>query len=292
MRIATLVPAARTLTSLSPGAAPGWRLRVFSGDRCHLRGGGTLSVGLLLLIALGGCQPAATGTAEEASEAADDAPETTASATEGASDGFDSDEARASYMMGFGVTGQVSGQFGDAIEHSAFLAGAQDRLEGKESRVSEADGRKALTSLNDAQMAKMQVAASANAKRGADFLADNGMKEGVVTTASGLQYQVLQEGSGAKPGPTDRVKTHYHGTLINGDVFDSSYERQQPLTFPLNGVIPGWTEALQLMSVGSKYRLFIPPELAYGNQQQGSIPAQSTLIFDVELLEIMGAESS
>ena len=129
--------------------------------------------------------------------------------------------------------------------------------------------------------------AAANLKAGEDFLEQNKKKENVITTPSGLQYEVLTEGTGAKPKATDKVKCHYHGTLIDGTVFDSSVQRGQPATFPLNMVIKGWTEALQLMSVGSKYRLFLHPSLAYGNRQTGSvIGPNSTLIFDVELLDI------
>ena len=129
--------------------------------------------------------------------------------------------------------------------------------------------------------------AAANLKAGEDFLEQNKKRENVITTPSGLQYEVLTEGSGAKPKATDKVKCHYHGTLIDGTVFDSSVQRGQPATFPLNMVIKGWTEALQLMSVGSKYRLFLHPSLAYGNRQTGSvIGPNSTLIFDVELLDI------
>lgn len=130
--------------------------------------------------------------------------------------------------------------------------------------------------------------ASANLKAGEDFLQQNKNKEGVETTPSGLQYEVLKEGSGAKPKATDKVKCHYHGTLIDGTVFDSSVQRGQPATFPLNMVIKGWTEALQLMPLGSKYRLFLHPSLAYGNRQTGAvIGPNSTLIFDVELLDIV-----
>ena len=130
--------------------------------------------------------------------------------------------------------------------------------------------------------------AAANLKAGEDFLEQNKNKPGVETTPSGLQYEVLQQGTGAKPKATDKVKCHYHGTLIDGTVFDSSVQRGQPATFPLNMVIKGWTEALQLMSVGSKYRLFLHPSLAYGNRQTGSvIGPNSTLIFDVELLDIV-----
>lgn len=202
------------------------------------------------------------------------------------------DEAKASYTMGYGVTRQVSSQFADAIDEEAFIAGVRAQLGGETSAVSQEDAQRALTALNEAQQAKQALLASSTAKEGAKFLADNATKEGVVTTASGLQYLVLTQGDGPKPTATQTVKTHYEGTLINGEVFDSSVERGQPATFPLNRVISGWTEALQLMNVGSKYRLFIPPELAYGNQATGSIPAQSTLIFEVELLEIIAAEAS
>ena len=122
---------------------------------------------------------------------------------------------------------------------------------------------------------------------GREFLAENAKNDSVKVTESGLQYMVLKEGNGAKPGPTDMVTVHYTGKLINGKVFDSSVERGEPATFPLNGVIAGWTEGLQLMSEGSKYRLFIPSELAYGEKGAGNdIMPNSTLIFDVELIKV------
>lgn len=128
-------------------------------------------------------------------------------------------------------------------------------------------------------------------EEGNAFLEENKAKEGVVTTESGLQYEVLKEGDGAKPTAEDQVKVHYHGTLIDGTVFDSSVDRGQPATFVVGKVIPGWTEALQLMSVGSKYKLFIPSELAYGERgSQGAIGPNSVLMFDVELLEIVKAK--
>jgi len=121
-----------------------------------------------------------------------------------------------------------------------------------------------------------------------DFLAENSKKPGVTVTGSGLQYEVINEGYGPKPKATDTVKVHYQGTLTDGTVFDSSYERGEPIEFPLNGVIPGWTEGLQLMSVGSKYRLIIPSNLGYGSQGAGQqIPPYATLIFEVELLDIV-----
>ena len=123
-------------------------------------------------------------------------------------------------------------------------------------------------------------------EEGEKFLAENALREGVITTASGLQYEVLKMGKGKKPKATDNVKVHYHGTLINGTVFDSSVDRNEPITFGLTQVIAGWTEALQLMPVGSKFKLYIPQQLGYGSQQAGSIPPYSTLIFEVELLGI------
>lgn len=129
--------------------------------------------------------------------------------------------------------------------------------------------------------------AEANLKAGEDFLAANKQKAGVTETASGLQYEVIKEGDGPKPKATDKVLCHYHGTLINGTVFDSSVQRGQSISFPLNQVITGWTEGLQLMGVGSKFRFFIPPHLGYGNRQVGpTIGPNSTLIFEVELLGI------
>ncbi len=125
-----------------------------------------------------------------------------------------------------------------------------------------------------------------NKEEGATFLAENALKEGVTVTESGLQYEILKAGKGATPTATDRVEVHYHGTLIDGTVFDSSVERGQPASFGVNQVIPGWTEALQLMPKGSKWKLYIPYNLAYGEREAGTIPPYSTLIFEVELLDI------
>jgi len=143
------------------------------------------------------------------------------------------------------------------------------------------------TIVNYMQKAKAEKSAGTR-KIGEEFLAANKTKPGVVTLPSGLQYTVIKEGTGPKPGPTDKVKVHYHGTLIDGRVFDSSVDRGQPIELSVNGVIPGWTEALQLMPVGSKWKLFIPSNLGYGDQQAGQLIAPgSTLIFDVELLDII-----
>ena len=140
--------------------------------------------------------------------------------------------------------------------------------------------------LRKEQAEKAQVAADANKKAGDAFLAENKTKEGVVTLPSGLQYKILTQGTGPKPTATDTVVCNYKGTLLDNTEFDSSYSRNQPLTIPVGGVIKGWTEALQLMPVGSKWQLFIPSDLAYGPQAKGPIGANSTLIFEVELLSI------
>ncbi|CAI3792313.1 putative FKBP-type peptidyl-prolyl cis-trans isomerase FkpA [Rheinheimera sp. MM224] len=135
--------------------------------------------------------------------------------------------------------------------------------------------------------ANNQKAAALNLEKGSAFLAENSKKEGVTTTASGLQYEVLQSGNGeSHPTASSTVRVHYHGTLTDGTVFDSSVERGETISFPLNRVIPGWTEGVQLMKVGDKFRFYIPSNLGYGNRSAGKIPAGSTLIFDVELFEV------
>ena len=147
--------------------------------------------------------------------------------------------------------------------------------------------QKFQATMEEKANAEAQKAASENSEKGKAYLAENAKKEGVKVTASGLQYEVIKEGSGKKPAATDTVSVHYEGTLINGQVFDSSIRRGQPVEFPLNRVIPGWTEGVQLMSVGSKYRFVIPSNLAYGEHGAGgAIGPNETLIFEVELRDI------
>lgn len=198
-------------------------------------------------------------------------------------------EAKASYGIGRQMGEQLAANPFEGVVNSAVAAGLIDALEGKESTVSRADLEAAFGVISK----RMQEAQAAKAKElagaGEAFLAENAKKAGVTTTPSGLQYEVITQGEGAKPSATSRVKTHYHGTLIDGTVFDSSYDRGQPIDFAVNGVIPGWTEALQLMPVGSKWRLYVPYNLAYGERGAGAaIGPFSTLIFDVELLDIVG----
>jgi len=159
-------------------------------------------------------------------------------------------------------------------------------LSGSKTRISEADIQAAFTTVQQKAMAANTAAAGKNIASAAAFLVQNKTRPGVTTTASGLQYEIVSRGKGPKPKASDTVEVHYHGTLVDGTVFDSSIERGQPETFPVGGVIKGWTEALQLMSVGDKWKLYIPPDLGYGPRPNGKIPPNSVLIFDVQLLGI------
>lgn len=171
------------------------------------------------------------------------------------------------------------------VDHSAFAKGFLDVMEEKSLDLNLDEANQLLQDFFTQMEAKKQ---NENIAVGLAFLAENGKKPGVVTLASGLQYEVLVEGNGAKPSATDKVKCHYHGTLIDGTVFDSSVQRGTPAVFPVNGVIQGWVEALQLMATGSKWRLTIPSTLAYGAHGAGQhIGPHTTLVFEVELLEIV-----
>lgn len=201
--------------------------------------------------------------------------------------GLESQQQISSYGIGMNVGKRFRHEF-IQIDMEAFMRGFKDAMAGKESAVTEAQLEKAMESLRAEVEQRAQVEAKQNEKTGADFLAANKSKEGVVTLPSGLQYKILKAGTGPKPKATDTVKTHYEGTFIDGGVFDSSIKRGEPATFPVNGVIAGWTEALQLMPVGSKWQLFVPAALGYGDSQTGPIKPNSTLIFEVELLSIEG----
>ncbi|UCJ18416.1 FKBP-type peptidyl-prolyl cis-trans isomerase [Pseudomonas sp. MM211] len=197
------------------------------------------------------------------------------------------DEARVSYGIGRQLGGQLRDNPPPGVSLDAVLAGLSDAFAGQESRVSEADLSASFKVIRDVMQAEAKAKADAAAGEGLAFLAENAKRQGITVLESGLQYEVLTAGEGAKPSRDDSVRTHYHGTLIDGSVFDSSYERGQPAEFPVGGVIAGWTEALQLMGTGSKWRLYVPSELAYGAQGVGSIPPHSVLVFDVELLDIL-----
>jgi FKBP-type peptidyl-prolyl cis-trans isomerase FklB len=194
-----------------------------------------------------------------------------------------------SYALGVNIGTNLKSQDVD-LDPKALAAGITDGLNGKPA-MTQAEIHATLAAFQQEVMAKMQarekVEGEQNLKAGEAFLAENAKKPGVKTTAGGLQYKILKEGDGPTPKATDTVKVNYKGTLIDGTVFDSSYDRGEPVTFPVNGVIPGWTEALQMMKVGSKWQLFIPANLAYGEHSPSpKIGPNSTLIFDVELLDI------
>lgn len=194
---------------------------------------------------------------------------------------------KVSYFIGRNFGEQFSGQ-GIAIDLAALTEGIKAGMSGEKPKYSQEELMAAMQAFENSMREKEMMRGQESKAIGDKFLAENGKKEGVTTTASGLQYEVLKAGDGAKPVATDKVNVHYHGTLINGKVFDSSVERGQPITFGVQEVIKGWTEALQLMPVGSKWRIYIPSTLAYGEQGAGGdIGPNEALIFDVELLGIV-----
>jgi FKBP-type peptidyl-prolyl cis-trans isomerase FklB len=189
-----------------------------------------------------------------------------------------------SYSLGVSIGKNLQSQGLTELDVKQVAEALSDVFENKKTRISDEE---VATILNGYFSALQEEKHGSNKEDGAAFLAENKSKEGVITLASGLQYSVITEGSGDKPTLESNVTTHYHGTTIDGNVFDSSVQRGQPASFPVNGVIPGWTEALQLMSIGSKWKLFIPSELAYGERGAGAdIGPHSTLVFEVELLSI------
>jgi FKBP-type peptidyl-prolyl cis-trans isomerase len=195
-----------------------------------------------------------------------------------------------SYAIGTMIAGNLKQQ-GIKVDIAELSKGITDILEGKTPRLDQAQIQQVMGAFQQQQMKEQEeksaASAGKNKEEGEAFLAKNGKREGVVTTASGLQYEILKKGDGKKPGATDKVKVHYHGTLLDGKVFDSSVERGEPISFPLDGVIKGWTEGVQLMPVGSKFKFFIPSNLAYGERGAGGdIGPGATLIFEVELLGI------
>lgn len=198
---------------------------------------------------------------------------------------------KVSYALGLGVGSQLKSMGAESLNIDDFAQAIKDTLSGAELKVSHAESQQIVQKFFQEQEAKQRAMAAENGKKareeGEKYLAENAKKEGIVVTESGLQYTVLQEGSGKSPKATDTVVCHYEGFLINGTVFDSSIQRGEPAAFPLNGVIAGWTEGLQLMKEGAKYRFFIPYNLAYGEAgAAGAIPPYATLIFDVELIEV------
>lgn len=195
---------------------------------------------------------------------------------------------RAGYLFGLqtGMQLRGSGLSAEDLDPAAFVKGMKEGLGGDKPKLNNEEVQATFMELQAALAAKAAKAGEKNKTEGAAFLAKNKSADGVKSTASGLQYKVLKEGAGNSPAATDNVTVHYKGTLLDGKTFDSSYDRGQPATFAANRVIKGWTEALQLMKPGGKYQLWIPADLAYGDDSPPTIPPGSTLIFEVELIKI------
>ena len=247
-----------------------------------------------MLVATAFAQSTSATTPQQSSGANSQTAPATSAQTSSSNPAFKSEKDKISYAIGMNVGKNLQRSSID-VDPAIVAKGLQDTLAGK-TLMTEAEAQATLTQLQadmrKKQEEKMQQAGEANQKEGEAFLAANKTKPGVVALPSGLQYKILKEGTGPKPAATDSVVCNYQGTLINGTEFDSSYKRGEPATFPVNGVIKGWTEALQLMPVGSKWQLFIPPDLAYGPRGAGAdIGPNATLIFEVELLSIKGKET-
>lgn len=190
-----------------------------------------------------------------------------------------------SYALGMVIGHNLKNMSVNEINAADFAAAVSDVLAGNTTKIDDAEAQQIVNTFLQKQQEEMGKAVREDGER---FLAENAKKEGVTVLPSGLQYMVIKEGNGVKPLATDRVKCHYEGTLPNGTIFDSSYKRGEPAVFPLNGVIAGWTEGVQLMNEGAKYRFFIPYHLAYGERGAGqAIPPYAALVFDVELIEVV-----
>lgn len=233
-----------------------------------------MPLALVAALAVAGCN----GNSQTAA-----APATTSSTITDAS----TEVQKVGYAVGFDAGSNMK-EFADDMDLEAFYQGLKDAYAGKDSALTDEQIEAVMTAYQTRKQTEIterkQKEAADNKVAGEKFLAENKTKEGVQTTASGLQYKVITEGSGENPKATDEVAVHYEGKLLDGKVFDSSIERDEPAVFPLNGVIPGWTEGLQLMKPGAKYEFYIPADLAYGETGNAAIPPNSTLIFTVELL--------
>ncbi|MEF9978774.1 MAG: FKBP-type peptidyl-prolyl cis-trans isomerase [Thermomonas sp.] len=204
--------------------------------------------------------------------------------------GLPTEKEQASYMIGMSM-GKSLNEIKEDVNVDTLVKGLRASIAGDKLLLTEEQAKEIAEAFSQRmqakQIAKSMAEAKANMEKGQKALAENGKKPGVVTTASGLQYQIMTEGKGPKPGATDGVKVHYKGTLLDGKTFDSSYDRGEPAVMPLQGVIPGWAEGLQLMPVGSKFKFWIPAQLAYGEQAPPTIGPNQPLVFEVELLEIV-----
>jgi len=206
-----------------------------------------------------------------------------------------SEEAKVAYSLGF-IFGKNNAAAIENLDIDKFVAGFKDGYKGQQGLLSEEDIKKTLTNYKERRMAEAQAdfqkQSTENKVRGESYLTENAKKTGVTTTSTGLQYEVLTQGTGIQPKPTDTVEVHYEGKLTDGTIFDSSIQRGQTASFRLDQVITGWTEGLQLMKAGSKYRFTIPSGLAYGEMGAGTIPPNAVLIFDVELIKVTKEQSA
>lgn len=202
---------------------------------------------------------------------------------------LETDKQKFSYAIGQRIGGDLKSRSLD-VDTDVLAASIREAVEGKKERMTEKEMRDVFFSMQKKMAEDEKKEAEENVKKGDEFLASNAKKDGIKVLESGLQYKVVSEGKGSQPKAEDRVKVHYKGTLIDGTEFDSSHKRGEPAEFPLNAVIPGWTEGLQLMKEGAKYMFYIPSKLAYGPRATGTIPANSVLVFEVELLEILGSK--
>lgn len=247
----------------------------------------TLAVlGVALCAALLACKPLDKDTGKPVDGSGDDKPAVAAKA------GLKTEKEQVSYVIGMQIGDSLKGAK-DEVDLDTIVKAMKETIDGKEPRLSQQEAMEVMQAfsmrMQARQMAEFEESGKKNAEEGGKFLADNGKKPEVKTTASGLQYQVLSEGQGARPKAGDTVRVHYKGTLLDGETFDDSYARGEPVEFALAQVVPGWQEGLQLMPVGSKYKLWIPGELGYGEQGTpgGPIGPNATLVFEVELLDIV-----
>lgn len=203
--------------------------------------------------------------------------------------GLDTERKQFSYMIGMDI-GKSIAPVKDEVDMETLVEALKTVMKDGKLLLTDEQAKQVGQAFGERMMAKQvadrEIAVKKNLEEGAKFLTENKKKPNVITTASGLQYQILRPGNGPKPGATDTVLAHYVGTFLDGKKFDSSYDRGQPAEFALNGVIPGWTEGLQLMAKGSKFKFWIPADLGYGTEGQGSMPPNATLVFEVELQDV------
>ncbi len=248
------------------------------------------AIAVATMLALGACDKNAPKPADPTKPAEAAAGKDVAADGKATYPGLPTEKEQASYMIGMSL-GKNLDQVKDEINVDTVVKALRSSIGGEKLLLTEEQaqtiGEAFSQKMQAKQIAKMMADAKNNLDNGNKFLAENGKKAGITTTASGLQYQVVTAGTGAKPAATDGVKVHYKGTLLDDKTFDSSYDRGEPAVMPLQGVIPGWQEGLQLMPVGSKYKFWIPAKLAYGEQAPPMIGPNQVLVFEVELLEIV-----